>query len=465
MRTLARSPARSLEPGRREPAHPIAPTGWLLEALFGLLLVWWASGLQGFIAVFLAVPLLGVVVMRGWSKVPAGFWLYLLFLLWVPVTLARSESVTSLMVAGWRYSIYLASGVLFVYVYNAPKHYLPTPRVIRILAAFWVITAVGGLMGTLLPRLEFTSPVELLIRDFARADPLLRLMVHPSTALARSFEALPLHRPNAPFPDPNQWGANFALSLPFALAALAVVRTRARRTALWALLVVSLIPLVVSLNRGAWLACLVAVSYAALRLATTRNLKALAALLLSCALVAGVLFATTLGEFVRVRLGTAPGDDRRLLLYESSLTLAGRSPVLGWGGPVELTVLVPGAPPNPPIGTHGQLWLVMVSHGVVPGLVLFVGWLAWAFVATGRRGRASSVRSRAGPGRTDPDSNARFWCHIAILVAIVELPYYELIPWGLPVVMVAAALGLREQRADLLAEGEAVPSTPPGWTR
>ena len=160
-----------------------------------------------------------------------------------------------------------------------------------------------------------------------------------------------------------------------------------------------------------------------------------------------LLFATSLGDIVSIRLANTPGDEKRILLYEGSIELAMRSPVLGWGSPVELSFLVPGAPPNPPIGTHGQFWLVMVSNGLFPGLLAFLGWFVWAFYRTGRRGPAPARRSPRAPWV--PDGNARFWCHVAILVAIVEMPYYELIPWGLPIVMAAAAVAFREQRADL----------------
>jgi hypothetical protein len=457
-----RAPGRSASPDLVGTADPWLPTGWLLGVLFVPLLLWWASGLQGFIGIIIAVPLLVVVAVRGWWKVPSGFWLWLMFLAWVPVTLVMTDSFTSLLVAVWRYSIYLAAGVLFLYVFNAPKRELPTDRVIRFLAGFWMLTVAGGMIGALLPRIEFTSPVEIAIRGLAQADPLLRLMIHPSTSLARSFEALALHRPNAPFPDPNQWGGNFALSLPYALALLGVIRSPTRRVAMWCLLFASLIPLVISLDRGAWLACLVALSYAAVRLAVNRNIKALAALVLSGAVVAALMLGTSLGQFAVVRLQNAPGDDRRILLYENAIVLAGRSPILGYAGTVALNEVVRGAPPNPPIGTHGQFWLVMISYGVFPALFLFIGWLVWAFVATGRRGRSPP----GTPGWMtwpSPDSNARFWCHVSLLVALVELPYYELIPWGLPLVMTGAALALREQRSDIVRSVPVQTSGPNGW--
>ena len=55
--------------------------------------------------------------------------------------------------------------------------------------------------------------------------------------------------------------------------------------------------------------------------------------------------------------------------------------------------------------------------------------------------RFTSARQISGAGGRDAD--ARFWCHVAIFTALAQMPYYELIPWGLPIVMVAAASALR----------------------
>jgi polysaccharide biosynthesis protein PslJ len=427
-----------------ESTGALLPKGWLVGVLFLPTFLWWALGLQAFIGAMLALPLLVIIVVRRWTFVPTGTWLYLLFLVWVPVTFVTVNSVGTLLVAGWRYSIYVAAGILLVYVYNAPKDELPTARLMKILAGFWAFTALGGFLGMLLPALSFPSPTELLLGNLARSDPLLTLMTHPTTSLERSFLFLPLHRPNAPFAYPNQWGVNFALSLPFAIGALAVIRSPRWRAALLGLLVLSVVPLVFSLNRGAWLATCAGAVYVALRLARNRNVRALVAVVALGAVATLLLIGTPLGDLITLRLEKGLGDARRSLLYEGAVELAQRSPLIGWGGPVEQTFLYPGRPANPPIGTHGQLWMVMVSHGVFPALVLFIGWFMWVLVATGRRVGAGP----RGPTPVVPgaDGNARFWCHVAILMAIIQLPYYEMIPWGMPLVMTAAAIALREQR-------------------
>jgi hypothetical protein len=79
------------------------------------------------------------------------------------------------------------------------------------------------------------------------------------------------------------------------------------------------------------------------------------------------------------------------------------------------------------VGTHGQLWLVLVSQGV-PGLLLFLGWYAYLWVSTLKR-----------------RNPVAFWCHIVVVIAIVQLSFYEQLPPPFTIVAVAAALTLRER--------------------
>ena len=85
------------------------------------------------------------------------------------------------------------------------------------------------------------------------------------------------------------------------------------------------------------------------------------------------------------------------------------------------------------VGTHGQLWTILVSQGI-PGLLLFLAWFTYSLVQTGRR----LPRGWGG------DMYCRFWANVAIFAALSEVVYYEWLPWGLFVVMAAVAVGWRE---------------------
>jgi O-antigen ligase len=233
------------------------------------------------------------------------------------------------------------------------------------------------------------------------------------------------------------------MSLPFALCAIAKARTKLARDALVVTALVSIFPLVFSLNRGAWLSAVAGVLYAVVRLARGRNGQLLRVTAAVALLLGAVLFVTPLGEIVVTRLANGYGDAHRAELYAESIDLVRAAPVLGYGAPV----LVEG---NLSAGTHGQLWTIVVSQGV-PGLLFFTAWLVWALW------RAARALPRGHPG----DRVVRFWCEVAIFVALVQMPYYDLLPWGLSIAMIAAALAWREELGFVRTAPAAEPASRP----
>jgi O-antigen ligase len=196
---------------------------------------------------------------------------------------------------------------------------------------------------------------------------------------------------------------------------------------------------VFSLNRGAWLSAGAALAYATFRLARGRNAQLLRIVTIGALVLGALFFLTPLGEIVQTRLTNGYGDAHRERLYAQSIDLVRESPAFGHGAPV----LVEG---NLSAGTHGQLWTVLVSQGI-PGLVFFVGWLAWGWWTS----------SRPLPPGHPGDRKVRLWCEVAIFAALVQTPYYDLLPWGLSIAMVAAALALREAVAPTMVPGVARP--------
>ena len=87
-------------------------------------------------------------------------------------------------------------------------------------------------------------------------------MVHPSLSQAQALGGVSaighaITRPAAPFAYTNWWGANYAFLLPFVVLAMRWARSRLVRVSLAGLLLVSLVPFIVSVNRGAWLSVVV----------------------------------------------------------------------------------------------------------------------------------------------------------------------------------------------------------------
>jgi O-antigen ligase len=236
-------------------------------------------------------------------------------------------------------------------------------------------------------------------------------------------------RTKAPFGYQNQWGQVYALVLAFPLATLALTKSRGWKKVLIVLLGISVLPLVVSLDRGAWLSVAVAVGVSAVWLAIRNRPGQLGGILIGIVLAAALLLATPLGAFVLTRINSGYGDKHRLRLYSQAVELTKENPIIGYGAPVNVEV----GPHAIAAGTHGQFWTILVSHGV-PGTIFFFGF----FVAVLLRGLRED---RHSPRETE---EIRFWANVSLLTALSQIAYYEWLPYGHLVVMVAAAIATRE---------------------
>jgi hypothetical protein len=443
--------------GRGEFVPPVTrdtllPAAWPIYGLFIGIYVWWMLGLSGFIQALIAIPILFALVARGGRiQVPRRFWIWLLFLAWTIPCAMQIRDFAKWFSYGWRGSVYLASTILFLWLFNTPRERLPASTVVKAMAIFWVLVVLGGVIGSLLPNMSFTTPAEILLPKAITQNDLVKVMVHPSTSSDRAFTGTGIYRPKVPFFFTNMWGSVFALTLPFAIAALSVVRSVLWRRLLMVMLVFSIVPLVFSFDRGAWLSAGAGVAYGVFRMLRGPRARAARILIVGLAVVAAIVLISPLGDLIIFRLQHGYGDEKRQLLYATSVQSVLQSPIFGYGS----TIPLPGRPNSPSVGTHGQLWLVSISYGI-PGAALFFGWLVYAFFRTWRY----------PPPLSDRDGTSRFWAHVVIGVILVQAPYYEWIPWGLPIAMIAAALAWREVLVDpprpwsrgRLARVEAVPS-------
>jgi polysaccharide biosynthesis protein PslJ len=400
-------------------AYPLfLPPRRQLAALFLSIPLWWLVGLGSFVWQVFAFFLILALLMRRTVVVPRPFGIWLAFLIWVGLSAMQVDSPASF---AYHLSAYVAMTVAFLYVFNSSEERLPTHSIVNALALYWAIVVVGGFAGLLMPRLSFHSPTELVLPHNLVADEFIHELVHVSFAQIHTFLGHPVGRPTALFSFTNSWGAMVALLTPFAIAALLHARTLRRRRLVAALLAASVVPIVVSLNRGLWLSLTLGLVYAGLCAAVRGERRAVAGLIAGAGVATILLVATPLGNLVSERLANPHSNEVRLLLYEEALERAKDSPLVGFGGPQPAVE----KPTAPPIGTHGQLSFVLVSHGI-PGLVLFLLWFVITFV---RGARATS---------------AVFWAHVAILIFLIQAPYYLLNTPHAFVVMIAAALIWRE---------------------
>jgi len=388
------------------------PYGWPLYVAFGLFPVWYLLGFGALIWFFLAVPMTFSLVARSKVKVPKGFGLYMLFFVWMMITIVQVQGGGSARIFGFMYraGLYYSAGVWCLYIYNAPKSLLPTRRILKIMTFMWIVVVAGGWLGIISPYMEFTTLAEHLMP---------KGLLHNDL---ETFLGYPVPRPQAPFDFTNNWGGNFALLLPFVCALWGQMRTLTRRNTLRLVAAGSMIPVIFSLNRTLWLCLIVTLVYGGARFAA-RGKKGAFQAICAVAIVGYVLFNFgPTGQLIADRAKTPHSNQGRSILYTEAADSVEKSPLLGYGGPKPSVV----NPNLPPVGTQGQFWLVFFSHGF-PGAFFFVGYFVYA---TWRTRKAKT--------------NAALWCHIVLLLAVVQMPFYGLLHMQMHVLAVAFALASRE---------------------
>ena len=404
------------------PATARLPHAWPLYALFLGFPVWWFLGLGSFIWPIMAVPMGFSLLARERVRVPRGFGLYLLFYMWMLASALQINGPDRMIGFAFRAMLYGAAGIIGLYVYNAPKRLLPDTTIVKIMAFFWVIVVAGGLLGIMAPTWEFSTLMEKIIPGRLLANPFVATLVHPTTAQIQTFLGYEVPRPRAPFVYTNDWGGNYALLVPFLVAGWAQIRSLARRNLVRVLCLVSLLPVVFSLNRMLWFCLVVTAFYASFRFALRGRKGGIQGVLAGLIVFMMVFSFGPTRQLIDDRIATPHSNQGRTILYKEAADSVQKSPLLGYGGPRPSQ-----SNPNlPSVGTQGQFWLVLFSHGI-PGALLFVSFFAYACWRT-RRARSSIA----------------LWCHVVVVLALVQMPFYGLLPSQLVIIMVAIAVASRE---------------------
>ena len=429
--------APAARPARRRTG---LPAGWPVLALLVLFPLWWVLGLSAVIWIVLAVPMLVWLLLRGPAvRVPKGFGLWIAFLFWMLLSATQLDEARRWYAFSFRALLYLSMTVLFLYVYNLPRTALPARKLVLALTVFWAVVICFGFAALAVPTGRFTTPLGLLLPPDIAASPFVQDLVGARLAQVQDFIGYNLPRPAAPFTYTNEWGGAVGLLTPMALAGLGLLRSYLLRNLLRLLLVASLVPIVVSANRGLWVGLGAGLVYAAVRVALRGNARALLAIAAFLAVIAAAVTLTPLERYVSDRLANPHSNERRESLGEQAIQGMLEAPFLGHGGPRESQE----TPNAPEIGTHGQVYLVAFSQGI-PGLVFFLGWWLWALWQTGR-------------GATGPP----LWAHVVLLIGMLEFFYYDMMPTQLHLMMVVAALAWRELEAAAAArrvhQAEALP--------
>ncbi len=402
--------------------------GWPLYTLLWGYPLWWVLGVSAAGWVVLAVPCLFWLWSRSTVRVPRGLGPWVLFLAWMFLSVTQLASLDDIRSFSVRAAFYVAAGIYLVYAYNLPEAGGHRRRLLMATMWFFSFVVAISLAAAVLPFSEFTTPFEAILPGALASNPFVRELVHGQIAQVHTFLGFPVPRPAAPFAFTNQWGAALGVLAPIVVYGASQVRRGWIRVATWSIVAASVLPIAYSLNRGLWLSLAAAGTYAAVRLAVRGRARPLVNIVMAVLIAAVLVLATPLGGLVFDRLDTGHSNDRRTDLVGQSIETTLESPVFGHGGPVP----DPDSPTRAPIGTHGQLWLLGVSHGVV-GAALYV-------VAIG----LFWLRTLAGSER-----DLAFWVNVSVFVALVQLPFYDhlFVPLQFIFVFVALATQEIEQRS------------------
>ncbi|MGI9601687.1 MAG: O-antigen ligase family protein [Acidimicrobiales bacterium] len=409
----------------RRPSTPIAAIllGYPIWALLGFGQAIWVI-----MAIPMGVRLLGARRVR----IPRGFGIWVGFVVWAAVTAVQlTDRPGSLIGAGYRVAAYAAAGILLLYVFNLSERQFPTEKVVRWVAVPLAVLTLGGMAGMLIGESDLFSLPMAVLPGAAGSSAFLTDLLTPRFAQVQSFLGFDLPRPAFPFRFTNQWGSVMAALIPFTIAGIGYHRVE-HRVLVRALLVISLVPIVVSVNRGLWMSLAATFLYVAVRRVGAGRVLPTLRLLLGVVVVILFVTLTPLGDLIADRAESDHSNRSRSTLYSLTLDQVQDSPLVGFGAPRPDE----DNPNLPPVGTHGQVWTVLFSHGW-PGVVLFVSFLVVLAWRTG-----------------DHLDDVHLWLHAVTAGLLVQMWFYNLFPGALAYGFLAAALLLRRGR-------EPVPPRPP----
>jgi hypothetical protein len=438
---------------------------WPVTAMLALWPVWWLLGIGQYAPVVFAIPM--ARRMYRWRasgqrtlRLPPGFALWLIFLMIATIGVLEVGQVApdtvntpvSNRVISWalRMSLYLGITVILLYVGNLTEEELPRRRLAYLLGLVGLYTVIGGVVGMILPTIQLTSPVALLVPTSIQTNNAeIALMLHPSTSQVMNILGYAQGRPTAPFTYTNMWGNSLAILLPWLLVGWYTYGTKRQRRIAIIMTAVSLAPIVYSLNRGLWLGVAFSVLYLAVRFAARGKLAMLGGLGLVLAVAGITVFASPLQSTISQRLSHGASDQARSSGSLLALQEGVASPIVGWGdtrhqvGSAQSITLGRTANCNScgeqTIGGNGQVQLLLICSGLA-GVVFYVGFLVYG-----------TWRYRRDP---TPYGMA---AELVLLLSFIFMFVYDAVGPTLAFTMLSLALlwrNDRERRQKSLAAGE-----------
>ncbi|NCT92604.1 hypothetical protein GXB85_16845 [Cellulomonas sp. APG4] len=434
-------PRGTAGPPRRRATPRTGLPSWPVAGLLAGFPVWWLLGLGELVWPLAAVVMLAYLGSHRHVRVPRGFGVYLLLLVWIVASGTQVDTAGRMVGFVYRLTLYVAAAVLFVYVYNARRH-LGQRYLLGLFTVFFAWVVLGGYLGLAFPTATIRTPLAMVLPDGVLSNELAHQMaVRRLTQYNPDAWNVIDPRPSAPFLYTNNWGNAYSLLVPLVGLYLREVRGTRRFWPVAALLPVSLVPAFLTLNRGMFVGLGFVLVLVAARFALGGRVRALGGIVALAVMAAVVVQLLPVTDRLENRLESSGTNESRLTVYTETIRQTLGSPLLGFGAPrpaegVSIEV--------PALGTQGQVWMVLFSHGFV-GLALFLGWLVWLVARSWRRRDVEGVVMSA-----------------VLAAVLVEAFFYGLLGPGLGIAMLVGGLALRppERHPDLTSPHGAAPPVP-----
>ncbi|MEU7688907.1 MULTISPECIES: hypothetical protein [Microbispora] len=371
--------------------RPSVRAAWPIAAYLLGYPVWWALGLGGLSVVVLAVPMAVLLWRRRPIRAPKGFGLWALLLtgyLISALTLAETPDGTyGELAAGrvigylMRLAVYVSLLIMVLYLGNLTHDELPQRTLVRWLGVLFLTAVGGGLLGVFAPGFAFTSPLEMVLPPAIGGHPFVANLIHPTAAQIQHVLGHAAPRPEAPFEWSNAWGADVSVLVIWFVVGWWTYGGPYRRVVAVLALATAAVPVVYSLNRGLWIGLGISAAYVMIRGARPLLAGAVAAV------AAAAFLLSPLSTIVAQRLDNPQSNGIRAFTVATTIRVAATSPVIGYGNTrtaygSHRTVTTGRSPwctecGHPPLGSDGQLWLLMISQGFT-GALLYVAFFAGA---------------------------------------------------------------------------------------
>ncbi|SCL19803.1 O-antigen ligase like membrane protein [Micromonospora pallida] len=411
----ARPPVDSAAVPASRPGLPI----WPLYLMFGLVLVWWLLGGLYLLWAPLALVLGVVLMVRGQVRLPPGWALWAVLVALMALSFLRLDG-NGLVGFVLRFGFVVAAFLVYLYVYNAARSGVSWQSLFHPLCLFWLTVVALGWLAVIAPKLSLTTPVEMVLPGSISGERMVQALTHLKATEHNPLSRNPYYRTAAPYPYTNNWGTGFAVMVPCVLAYVTSFRTGWMRRALLVSLPLALVPAFLTLNRGMFVGVGIGLCYVGVRALVRGDVRIIASIGAVGVLAVLVTFLVPVGDLISNRVENTDSTTDRLDIYRRTLAAVADSPLLGYGAPQFVDTIKVAEP----LGTQGQIWLIMYSHGV-PALLAMLLF----FVLVARR-----LARAVSPGGV--------WLSAVPVVALGVTPFYGYTDINLSVMFFAIGLAM-----------------------